>query len=131
MTIDSNPAVISKTKQEVFEFLNNLENHGQLMPPNIQDWKADQTTCSFKIQGMLELSLKKEETGSIDKIRTVPNGKAPVELDLEWNLTEVDGKTNAVFTINAKLNPFLKMMAQKPLVELANYQAAKLVDVMG
>ena len=131
MTISSEPAVLNKSKQEVFEFLNNLENHGQLMPPNIDDWQADQTTCSFRIKGMVELSLKKEETGSTDRIKTVPNGKAPVELDLEWNLTEENGSTTAIFTINAKLNPFLKMMAQKPLTELANYQAAKLVDVMG
>lgn len=131
MTINSEPAIIKKSKQEVFEFLNNLENHGQLMPPNIDDWKADQSTCSFRIKGMLELSLKKEETGSTNKVRTIPNGKAPVELDLEWNLSEENGATTAVFTINAKLNPFLKMMAQKPLTELANYQSAKLTEILG
>ena len=89
------------------------------MPPNIENWQATADTCSFKLKGMIELKLKKEDTGSTDKIKTVPDGSAPVELELEWTLTEQGDSTQAIFTINAKLNPFLKMMAEKPLTELA------------
>lgn len=125
-TIESTKVSLSKTADAVFDFLADANNHQQLMPSSIQNWKSTTDDCSFNIPNMGQLSLAFAERSKPSLLKIVPTGKVPFPLSLQWKVEPTDTGCIAQLIIDADLNPFIKMMATGPLQSLANHQTAQL-----
>lgn len=129
-SIQSEKQSIQKPLSEVFTFLANANNHKVLMPENIYNWSSTEDECKFTIQNMAKLELKISERDAANgKITIVPSAAAPFDLNIVWMVTAInDQSCLAQMTINADLNPFIKMMAIAPLTKLVNHQVQALAS---
>lgn len=129
-TIQSTKAALSKSAEEVFAFLADANNHQQLMPSNVYNWSSTTDDCKFTIQNMAKLHLAFSERTAPSIIKIVPIGEVPFKIDLQWNVESNGSGSTAQLTINADLNPFIKMMAMGPLTNLVNHQTEQLQKVL-
>jgi len=131
MTTFENSVIIHKPATEVYTFLRDLSNHEQLMPDNIQDWKATPDEVSFTIKNMASLHLEVSNRVANREVSAVPKGKAPIDITLKWTLEpQADDQTKATFTIQAELNMMLKMIASGPLQKLVDHQVQRLGQLL-
>ena len=128
-SIQSNKAVFNKSAQEIFDFLADANNHQQLMPATIYNWSSTKDDCAFTIQNMAKLSLTIAERTAPTQIKITPVGPVPFKIDLAWTIEATGTGCTAQLTINADLNPFIKMMAIGPLTTLVNHQAEQLEKI--
>ncbi|MGN0002900.1 MAG: SRPBCC family protein [Sphingobacterium composti] len=132
MTIIQNNVVINKPVSEVYNFLNDLNNHEQLMPDNIYNWSSTADEARFTIKNMAKLALKISQRVENKEIVCVPSEEAPFEVKLVWKVEEVSpSETKASFIIEAQLNMMMKMMASGPLQKLVDHQVSKLKEKLG
>ncbi|MET4083197.1 hypothetical protein ABIB40_003166 [Pedobacter sp. UYP30] len=131
MTIIESEVTVGKPVEQVYAFLANMNNHQQLMPPNIYNWESTEDEASFTIQNMAKLALKISNRIENQELTAVPSEKAPFELELKWIVSSInDSSTNAKLIISADLNPMMKMLASSPLQKLANHQTQKLEEIL-
>lgn len=120
--IESDQVVIAKSPEEVFKFLSDFNNYQKLMPEQVADWVSDTDTCSFNIKGMASLGMAIESRTPNKEIKIKKHGKAPFDFfltcEIVENTTADTSKLKLYF--DADLNPFLKMMAEKPLTNFLN-----------
>ncbi|MCB9188612.1 MAG: hypothetical protein H6600_10125 [Flavobacteriales bacterium] len=130
--IESKEVLIAANDKVCFDFLMDLNNYQLLLPKDkISDWKSDEQNCSFKIQNTYKLSMKYSESEPTSKILVVSGEGSPFSFDLYINLGADEGSTRAQLVCHADINPFLKMMVQKPLNNLFDYMADRMVKVLG
>jgi carbon monoxide dehydrogenase subunit G len=132
MTVIQNNVAINKPINEVYSFLNDLNNHEQLMPDNIYNWSSTADEARFTIKNMAKLALKISQRVQNKEIVCVPSEEALFEVKLVWKVEEVsETETNATFIIEAQLNMMMKMMASGPLQKLVDHQVRKLKEILG
>jgi len=129
MSVFESKVLVNKPISEVYIFLADMNNHGQLMPENVIGWQADKDLASFEIQNITKLSLKIDNRITNREIRIVPAEKPPFDMELKWVLAERGNQTEAVFTIEANLNMLMKMMASGPLQKLTENETQRLAAV--
>ncbi len=127
--LESKKTDVSKAPKEIFDFLSDFNNFQKLMPPQVVDWQSTAEDCSFTITGMAALSLKFESKTPNSEIVMIKNGKAPFDLKLITQIKEKGGASEVQIFLDADLNPFLKMMAEKPLTNFLNMLADKLSEI--
>lgn len=130
-TIESKTVQLNYPNSQIFEFLNDLNNHKILMPESVSDWWSNFDEAKLKIQGLGTLHLKKSETKFNSYIKIIPASKSPVELFIEWIITSENNLCNVKAVINADLNIFMKMLAEKPLQNIADYMIESLKKHFG
>ena len=121
--IESDSATINKSPKEIFQFLSNFNNFKQLMPEQVVDWVSTDNDCSFTIKGMASLGMEFAEKTDDTQIKIIRKGKAPFDFILYCNISPVENNnaaSNLQLAFDADLNPFLKMMAEKPLRNFLN-----------
>lgn len=126
MTIIESKVTIAKAVSEVYTFLEDLNNHQQLMPANIYNWSSTKDEARFTIQNMAKLALKIESKIENKELLIVPFEEVPFKLDLKWTLEEQDNQTEVKLTISADLNMMMKMLASGPLQKLTDHQVEAL-----
>ncbi|MBE8712382.1 SRPBCC family protein [Sphingobacterium hungaricum] len=132
MTIIQNSCIVNKPIEEVYEFLQDLNNHEQLMPDNIYNWSSTKDEARFTIKNMAKLSLKISQRIENQEVVCVPLEEAPFEITLRWKTQQESSEvTKATFVIEAQLNMMMKMMAAGPLQKLADHQVARLKEILG
>lgn len=125
-TIES-PVLETKANAEsIYTFLSDCNNHKLLMPEGIEGFSATTDTCSYSIKGTGNLALKMEERTPNSQIKLLPTGKVPFSFEFFW-LIESNGENCKVQNkIIAKMNPFIKALAYKPLQNFITEQALNL-----
>lgn len=125
--IESKRVTVNAAAQEVEVFLADMNNFEKLLPQDkISEWKSDDTSCSFKVIGGYTIDL--EQAGKTGNVLHMKSGAAsPFAFTLNVELSETNGSTEAQQVIDADVNPFMKMMIEKPLTSLFDYIADKLV----
>lgn len=127
----SNLITVQKTQSEVFNFLSDYNNFGKLMPEQVTNWQSTDTECSFTIQGMASLQMKIVERRANDLISMESFGKTPIKFTLFVNIAAInDESCTALVSIDADINPMLKMMLDKPLSNLVEKLATKIPQVV-
>jgi carbon monoxide dehydrogenase subunit G len=122
---------VQKTQLEVFNFLSDYNNFGKLMPEQVTNWQSTDTECSFTIQGMASLQMKIVERRANDLISMESFGKTPIKFTLFVYIEAVnDQSCTALVSIDADINPMLKMMLDKPLSNLVEKLATKIPQVV-
>jgi len=128
--IESEKVTVNKPASEVFSWLSDLNNYQSLMPAQVEDWVSTENDCSFTIKGMASLGMAIDEKQPNTQIKLVRKGKAPFDFALYSNIKEIEpGKTELQLSFDADLNPFLKMMAEKPLGNFLNMLVKKYQDM--
>lgn len=126
MAIFESKTLIAKSAGEIYTFLEDLNNHQDLMPENIYNWTSTKDEARFTIQNMAKLALKIDSKIENQEIVIVPFEEAPIPLNLTWTLSEKGSETEAKLTISAELNMMMKMLASGPLQKLADHQTEAL-----
>lgn len=129
MNIKSEKSVIDAPVKEVYSFLSNAENIGLLLPEKeVTDFKGDQNSCSFKVQGGITISLEQDELEPDSSIKMKSGEKSPFPFVLKIVMNETSGKTEGYIDFNGEVNAFLKMMVKKPLTNLFNHMTMALKE---
>jgi carbon monoxide dehydrogenase subunit G len=133
MRIESKTVRLKESREKVFHFLSDFRNFEKLIPQDrVGNWTATEDTCSFNIQGMADIGMKimKRDMPSIINIES--HGKNPFSFTLNVYLDELSqNETDANLVFDAEVNPFLKMMVEKPLTNFFNMLADKLGQIYG
>jgi len=127
-TIESKKVVVAATNEELFAFALDLNNFEKLLPEGrIKNFESDGESCSFEISGMATLGLRVAESEAPKRI-LLKSEKSPFPFTLEIHIgTEADGKSTAYQVSQLDVNAFMKAMVQKPLTNLFDYIADRLV----
>lgn len=121
MRIESNKANVNFGSEKVYNYLMDLNNFQYLLPQGkFSDWEGSEDRCAFKIQGY-KISLEKLGSTPNDQINLKSGSDSPIDFTLDINIDGSDKNAQVFFDCNAKVNPFLKMMIQKPLTNLFEY----------
>ena len=129
--IKSDPVLIHKSAEDIFNFLSNFDNFEKLMPEQVINWKSSSDSCSFTIKGMADIALKTSEKISYSKIVWSTDGKAPFDFTLRSVLIEkTEKQTEAQIILDADLSPMLKIMAMRPLGNFVTLLVNKLKEVI-
>ena len=130
--IESKQVDIPRSAGDLYTFLQDMNNFHQLLPQErISDWKSDGRSCSFKVQGAATIGLELDGGNEPDLVKMKATERSPFPFTLDVHLTETDGVTKAWQEFNADLNPFIKMMLEKPLKNLLDHIADRMAAIHG
>lgn len=114
----------------VHAYLQNMENIQRLLPKDkISNWQCDADTCSFKIQNVYTLGLKRVSASLNETEATTvfeSTDSSPFPFTLTATLKSNGATTEAFELCDASINPFMEMMVKGPLQSLFDYMAERL-----
>ena len=119
-TLESKQITIQQSPQQVFDFLCDFNNIGSLMPPQVEAFMTDGNSCTFTIKGMAKLAMEYASKTPVSEVVLKSFGKVPFDFRLRCTITESGEQSVLQLLLEAELNPFLKMMAEKPLTNFLN-----------
>jgi hypothetical protein len=130
---ESRRGTLSCTSREVFDFVTDIRNFEQFIPQNsISNWQSDRESCSFNVSmvGTVNVRLAKKEAHS----KVIFNGDALKKNDfaLILNISEgSDSMADIKVLLEAELNPMLKMMANKPIIQFLEILVREMENFRG
>jgi carbon monoxide dehydrogenase subunit G len=131
MRIVSETVTVSRDAETVFAFLKNLENLVQLLPQDkISDWQATEQQCSFRVQNATTIELVRISDTAFTLITMESGPKSPFPFTLYVHIQPQDTTCTGYLEFDGKVNPFLKMMVERPLTNLFNHMALRLKEVL-
>ena len=129
MIITSNEIVVFTNKKELQTFLIDCTNYELLLPQDkISDFKATMAECSFKVQGGITIKLIQSGVDETGAILLKSGVESPFPFTLKVNLIEAINSTRGNIKFDGELSPFVAMVAKKPLENLFNFMAEKIVE---
>lgn len=114
---ESRRGKLTCTAAEVYNFVTDIRNFERFIPKGtISDWHAEKESCSFSVSmlGTVSFTLAEKEMNT----KVIYNGDALKKNDFSLVLYISDNGKNPVdvkVSLNADLNPMMKMMATKPI----------------
>jgi carbon monoxide dehydrogenase subunit G len=131
VSFKSQKVTLAKSPEEVFAFLDDLNNLGSLLPEQVINFKSDSGQCSFDIKGMAHIGLRKSESIPNSSIKISGVEENPLELDFLIGIENSgDGGSVVEIDLTAQLSPMLQLMASSPLQNLVNIMADRFREVM-
>lgn len=112
----SNPLIFDVEPGIIETFLEDIRNFKLIMPEQVEDWSADETSCSFFIKNLGNLGMKKGNFVVPQRYEFPSGEKSKVRFTLvfHWNPEEA-GTKHGYFEIFAEMNAMVEMMARRPL----------------
>ncbi|MDA3953577.1 MAG: SRPBCC domain-containing protein [Bacteroidales bacterium] len=110
---------VNKSSKLIYNFLTDLNNLKDVVPQDkVKDFEATVDTCKFNIEGIGQVGLKIIEKEPHKLIKISSDGKSPFSFFFWIQLKPIkDSENNTAIrlTIDANLNPMMKMMVGKQL----------------
>lgn len=120
-SIIANTLAFQADHSVVSTFLHDMRNFRKIMPEQIEDWSADELSCSFFIKNLGKLGMKKGNFDIGDQFDFPSNENSKVKFILIFHyLPEVSGGSKGHFELKADMNPMIEMMARRPLTNFVN-----------
>ena len=116
MNLESPKISLTKSANEVFDFLSNVNNFEELMPENISNYELlEKDKFIFAITGMPEIILqKKSEEAPISIVLGAAGGK--LDFTLKAKITSIEAnKTEVQLSFTGNFNPMMAMMIKGPI----------------
>ncbi len=131
MKIETNKVSTNNSQEKVYTFLADLNNLQALMPEDrIENWTSDTDSCEFGIKGMATIGLKVIDRKPNNEINIESFGKTPFKFNLNILIEEKDATTaEAQMVFDGEVNPFMKMMIEKPLSNFFNMLTDKVGEI--
>jgi carbon monoxide dehydrogenase subunit G len=120
MKLETNWESVQASQTDVFAFLSDMNNLQKLMPEQVGNWTSDTDTCQFTIKGMADLGMKITGRTPESLIAIASHGKSPFPFTLDIHIKAAGDVSEAQLSFNGEVNPFLKMMVEKPLGNFFN-----------
>ena len=116
MNLESPKINVSKSPEDVFNFLADVKNFKSLMPENISKFEVlSEDTFAFALKGMPEIILKKKEMVPPNKIVLGAAG-GKIDFSLVGNITKIDETSSEVqLQFSGDFNPMMAMMIKGPI----------------
>ena len=131
MHIESKKQSIARPTGEIYAFIKDFRNFGQLMPSQVMNYQAGYEQCSFEISSMGQVTLEMKERIEGQMIRAASAAGTAINFELIVNLVpESTGSSIAQAELKAELSPMLAMLAKNPLNNFINMLMDKLKEVM-
>ena len=128
--IESEQVKVKGPVSEVETFLTNMNNFIHLLPQDkISDWKSTDTECSFKVQGGIKIPLVFQSLDANHTLHIISGDGAPFPFKLDVHMKEEGEWIEGYIEFNGEMNMFVKMVAEKPLLNLFNYIGHKLAKI--
>lgn len=122
--IRSRSVHVAATAATLRAHLQDLRNLEDMLPQDkVSAFSGTEDAISFKIQGGLEIRLTRMGTTFEGSTLRLQGGGAPFAFHLDLHVEEAEDGATAGVVCEADLNPFMKMMAQKPLEALFQHIA--------
>ena len=129
--IESQNTIIRCEPQKVFGFLGNFDNFAALLPDQVDNWQSTGDSCSFEVKGLATLGLRITDKIPFTRLVMAGEGKIPFGFTLETDIQETaPGECRVQLVINADMNPFIAMMAEKPLQNFVDLLLPRLKEEM-
>jgi len=120
MNLESPKVKVQKTSQEIFDYLSKVENFEEIMPENIDSFKAEGDSFKFALKGMPEIRLKMQEQEAPKKIVLgSTSDKFPFTLTADIDENTADS-SDVQLKFDGKFNPMVAMMVKGPLQKFIN-----------
>lgn len=116
MNLESPKISVSKSPQDVFDFLSDVKNFETLMPENISKFEVlEEDKFLFALKGMPEIVLKKKEVIAPNKIVLGAAG-GKLDFSLIGHITETSETSSEVkLEFTGDFNPMMAMMIKGPI----------------
>lgn len=112
------------TSDALYDFMGDFNNFKHLLPEDkIENFECTTEQCSFGIKGLVPLTIKIKERVPKTRITFETLGLAKFVFTLHIHFLP-NQQSNV--QMEGDMNPFIKVMAEKPLLELINTMASKL-----
>ena len=120
MNLESPKVTVQKSSKEIFDYLSKVENFEEIMPENIDSFKAEEGSFKFALKGMPEIRLALQETESPKKIVLgSTSDKFPFTLTADIE-EDTDSSSNVQLNFDGSFNPMVAMMVKGPLQKFIN-----------
>jgi carbon monoxide dehydrogenase subunit G len=110
---------VNKSDELIYNFLTDFNNLKSVVPQDkVKDFEATEDTCKFNIEGVGQAGLKIIEKEPHKLIKISSDGKSPFSFFFWIQLKPIEDSENTTairLTIDANLNPMMKMMVGKHL----------------
>jgi hypothetical protein len=112
----------------LFLFISDFKNFNSILPEDrIEDFKYSEFECSFNIKGITSMKIKIIEKHAHDYILFASEGLANFKFNLKvFFIGEANQNGECKIELYGDLNPFIKSMAEKSLIQLVNTMSLKL-----
>ena len=117
MKVESRIGIIPENEEKIFAFLSNLNHIEPLIPKEkLSSWEFQENSCRLGITGIGEIALRILEKKPFKLIKLGSGEDSTYAFTLWIQLKQISEKDSRVkLTLHTNLNPFLQVMAKKPL----------------
>ncbi|PCJ25150.1 MAG: hypothetical protein COA97_08365 [Flavobacteriales bacterium] len=131
MNIETNHQLINANQEEVYNFLMDMNNFKQLFPQDkIDNWESTKENCTMKVKSMGSFGLKRVASTANSLIYLDSYGKTPFKFTLNIFLSEKESNSCETYLVfEGDINPFMKMMIEKPLSDFFNSLVKRLAKI--
>lgn len=130
MYIESPKSTVSKSKEETFNFLNNLANFEKLMPDNIDKFQVlNENRFLFSLKGMPEIVLeKKTQEPYTQLVLGAASDKLPFTLTADITGSEAN-ISEVTLSFSGEFNAMMAMMIKSPITNFMNTLSSNLEKI--
>jgi len=115
MNLESPKVKIDKSKEEIYNYLNKVENFKDIMPENIDKFEASDNSFLFALKGMPEIRLKLIEQDSKNQV-VLGSASDKFPFTLTANIEGLNNESSEVQLIfDGQFNTMMAMMVKSPL----------------
>lgn len=116
MHIETPKKTVSKSSQEVYNFLINVKNFEHLMPENISKFEViNEERFLFALKGMPEIVLQRKEMIPYSKV-VLGAASEKLPFTLTANIIELGAnETEVVLSFEGEFNAMMAMMIKNPI----------------
>lgn len=122
---------MNATAEAISSFFSDMQNFREIMPDQIENWQADEETCSFSVQNLGKLGMNKGAFNAPHQFEFVSNEVSKVKFTLVFHFgPDISSRGTGYFEILADMNPVIEMMAKRPLLNFVNILTENLAQKM-
>ena len=107
---ESRQQQIRRPAEQIYSVISDFNNFTPVVQGHVEDWTADETSCSFKVKGMT-MRLRMVDKVPNDYVKVTGDERSPLDFTFWIQLKQVgDYDTRMRLVLHAKLNMVMKMM---------------------
>ncbi len=117
MNVESKKLAINASPEDIYNIVGNFNNFEQLVPSQVEGWCSTEDTCSFKVSGFMQITLKMAEKCPYSKVVISPDTSttSPFPFRLIFEMEENSSRTDTIASIEVDANPMMLMMVKKQM----------------
>lgn len=129
--LESQKVEINRNAGLIYNFLSNFDNFNHVLPSEVVNWQSSGDACSFEVKGLATIGLRIIEKTANSLVRMKGEGKIPFAFSFDFVINEQTVTLSEVqIQALADMNPFIAMMAEKPLLNLMDEIIVRLKQEM-